>query len=62
MSKTKRVFYSVPIVLFLKLKLKKQMKNIITFRMKTTSIETVGLKQALDELTETNNFNLWKHH
>ena len=37
------------------------MKIILTFRMKTTSIQTVVLKQAMDELTETNNFNLWKH-
>ena len=45
----------------MKLKLKKQMKIKLTFRVKTTTIWTVVLKQAMDELTETNNFNLWKH-
>ena len=51
---------SIDFLLFflLKLKLWKQMKIILTFRMKTT----FALKQAVDELKETNNFNLWKHH
>ena len=34
------------------------MKIILTFRMKNTSIYTVVLKQAVDELNEINNFNL----
>ena len=59
-SKINHVFYWFPIVSLLKLKLKKQIKTILTFRMKTTSISKVVLKQAMDELTETNNFNLWK--
>ena len=32
------------------------MKIVLTFRMKTTSC----FKASDDELTETNNFNLWK--
>ena len=36
------------------------MKIISTFRMKNTSTETVVLKQAMDELNEINNFNLWE--
>ena len=34
------------------------MKIILTFGMKNTSIYTVVLKQAVDELNEINNFNL----
>ena len=30
--------------------------------MKTISIQAAILKQVVDELNETNNFNLWKHH
>ena len=38
------------------------MKIKFTFPMKTTSVQTFVLKQGMDELTDTNNFNLWKHH
>ena len=49
------------ILFLLKLKSKKQMKIILTFRMKTTSIQTVVLKQVMDELTGTNNSNFCMH-
>ena len=35
------------------------MKIILTFHMKT--FKTVVLKQAMDELTVTTNFQLWNH-
>ena len=36
------------------------MKIILTFCMKNTSTLAVVLKQAMDELNEINNFNLWE--
>ena len=57
------MFYWFPIVFFIEIEIKKANENHINISHENYKyIDSIVLKQAMDELTETNNFNLWKHH